>query len=1065
MHEHYEEIAGLLRAVRARWMWLRAARAGTWAATVASIVLLCSLVLAYPLRREPIALIVLGAAAVAAIAAGIILALQRLAARPDDRRVARFVEERVPDFDDRLVSAVDVASAPLGAAPAFAAAMMADTARRARGIDLDAVVPRTALRRAGLEALCAVLVAVALGTAVRAPARAALDAATLLLFPARVVLEVSPGNLRVKAGTPVRIDARLVGNRAPVTARLEITAGESSRTLQMPAADGRFHADLGAASASFTYRVIAGFVRSDVYRVSVARAPRVVRIDLDYRFPDALGLAPRVEQDSGDIYAPAGTEVRLTVHTDRPAATGTMALADGKTMSLAPESATMFAGSITVRDDNSYRIALKDADGFANPGDTEYFIRTIADRPPEVRIVRPAADRSVTRLEEVEIEAQADDDYGIDWLDLVYSIRGGAEKVVPFAVPRRATTATGRHTLFLEDLDVQPGDFVSYYARARDITRGKRSNEAKSDIFFLEVKPFEQEFTVAQSSAMNGGGGGSIRRPRDCAKGHRCRDVEARSPVAGRQRRQVRTGHPTGWPRRGGAENTRRADVEQLPRNDDARSPPGIAGRIAASGRNAAGRRFDDGGVGRHGEGGRRARRPEDQRRAAAGDGRAQSPAQGAGGGEEARGEPAAGGKRQRQQQPQLRSLVAVRSRVETAAEDELREPIVRRAARGCRPGDARSGQGAGAPAGRADEAAAGAGGGSRPVAGRRVEAAAGSADARAVRAPAAGRGDRASDERRTAGFGAARPAAGPPAGPATRRAAWTRTAGRSVAVHVRRRRWGWREAHARRVRGDARRGQRSPAPGRRPGRRPGGAGAPEAARFLERQLGASTPEQQRRALGELQLEARQLADDQRRVAAAAAGTASGEAAKDAARQLAGEQERLAERTRKLQEGLRQRGAGGSEGARGADAGTATGDRSKAAAVAGAAGDAARELERQQLADACSGRPTPCARPAGNREPGVGQRAMARSLDRVADRLGAATGAPDGDARKLSDQRARAQELKDRLDGLQRQMEQLGKQAGRGSKDGSAQKTPSKRSAAAAKGRLVRAVAEPTSPP
>ena len=46
---------------------------------------------------------------------------------------------------------------------------------------------------------------------------------------------------------------------------------------------------------------------------------------------------------------------------------------------------------------------------------------------------------------------------------------------------------------------MQPGDFVSYYVRARDLTRGTRPNEARSDIFFLEVKPYEQEFALAQS--------------------------------------------------------------------------------------------------------------------------------------------------------------------------------------------------------------------------------------------------------------------------------------------------------------------------------------------------------------------------------------------------------------------------------------------------------------------------------------------------------------------------------------------------------------------------------------
>ena len=125
--------------------------------------------------------------------------------------------------------------------------------------------------------------------------------------------------------------------------------------------------------------------------------------------------------------------------------------------------------------------------------------------------MKPASDRAVNRLDEIDIEAQADDDYGIERMDLVYAVRGGPEKSAPFDIPARAASVTGRRVLYLEDLDVQPGDFVSYYVRARDLTRGKRSSEARSDIFFLEVKPFEQEFAMAQSQSMAGSGyNGSI---------------------------------------------------------------------------------------------------------------------------------------------------------------------------------------------------------------------------------------------------------------------------------------------------------------------------------------------------------------------------------------------------------------------------------------------------------------------------------------------------------------------------------------------------------------------------
>ena len=71
-------------------------------------------------------------------------------------------------------------------------------------------------------------------------------------------------------------------------------------------------------------------------------------------------------------------------------------------------------------------------------------------------------------------------------------------------------SVTGRHTVYLEDLDVKPGDFISFYARARDVGRGKRPTESRSDIFFLEVTPFVDEFAMAQSQAMAGAAGQQV---------------------------------------------------------------------------------------------------------------------------------------------------------------------------------------------------------------------------------------------------------------------------------------------------------------------------------------------------------------------------------------------------------------------------------------------------------------------------------------------------------------------------------------------------------------------------
>jgi hypothetical protein len=351
---------------------------------------------------------------------------------------------------------------------------------------------------------------------------------------------VTPGNARIKAGSALAIQARLVGNRAPIVAQLQIADGDRWRPSEMSTdAPGSFRFGVDAVTAPFKYRVAAGPLTSPVYEVAVAHAPRVKRIDVEYTYPAGLRLPPRIESDGGDIYAPPGTDVRVRVFTDRPAATGEMTLGDGKRLALTSDAPNELSTSLKVVDDNSYRVALVDREGMGNSGETEYFIRTLDDRPPDVRILKPATDRSVTRLEEVDVEVQAEDDYGVERLDLVYSVHG-TEKVVPLPIARRGALVNGRHTLYLEDLDVQPGDVVSYYVRARDLTRGTRPNEARSDMFFLEVKPVRAGVRARPEPGRDGRA--SAPTPSTTSSSRRRRSSSRRgSSIGGRRRRKARS--------------------------------------------------------------------------------------------------------------------------------------------------------------------------------------------------------------------------------------------------------------------------------------------------------------------------------------------------------------------------------------------------------------------------------------------------------------------------------------------------------------------------------------------
>jgi hypothetical protein len=176
--------------------------------------------------------------------------------------------------------------------------------------------------------------------------------------------------------------------------------------------------------------------------------------------------------------------------------------------------------------------------------------------------------------------------------------------------------------------------------------------------------------------------------------------------------------------------------------------------------------------------------------------------------------------------------------------------------------------------------------------------------------------------------------------------------------------------------------------------------------RVLEQRMRGTQPDDRHRALGELQLESRQLADAQRRLIDDRATAGDGGVRADRSRRLAAAQERLAERTERLEQGVRQL----ARTAQDAD------PRERNALQ-----DAVREIEEQRpsrrmRSAARAEQPQPDGRPEGEN--------IARALDHLADRLGAAGGESEGSER-LTEELARVRQLREELTGLDQQLSEL----------------------------------------
>jgi hypothetical protein len=500
-----------LDSVRRQWRTLLALRASARALFAGALIAAAAALAERWLQPSDGAALALAIFATALAIAAMGLFAWPLRRRPDDRQIARFVEEHCPDLDDAIVTAVDIQQRGDGGY-AFAPLVIQSAAARLEAADLSRCVDPRQIRIGWWRAAAGAF-AVMLALVVARPLfERATQVAYLKLFPGSISIQVRSGDMRVPAGRPVTIAAAVAGRRGTLTrvapsVTLETGPGQTTTVPMVRAADG-YELRINPLERSFKYQVTAGPATSRAYSVTALHPSRVQRIELYYDYPSFTGLKPRAETDGGDVYGPAGTRVRLVIHADKAVSTGSLAFSEGKPgVPLARVNDRTLESTITVKEEAAYRVGLVDPDGLSSEG-IEYFVRVMDDRPPDVHILRPSGDTGITPLEEVPIEARADDDFGIASLDMVYSVSGGPEKIVPFTtLGGTGISRLGSRMLAAEDLKVKPGDVIAYYARARDIPRAKQSTLSRSEIFFLEVKPFNEEYSLAQSSAMGAGAG------------------------------------------------------------------------------------------------------------------------------------------------------------------------------------------------------------------------------------------------------------------------------------------------------------------------------------------------------------------------------------------------------------------------------------------------------------------------------------------------------------------------------------------------------------------------------
>src|SRR5215218_8675438 len=505
----------LLRRARSRRQLLLSLRGVAISVGVVAALLLLTGWVAHRYRYNGSALLTLRIGALLMVLTTLYFALIRpLFKRISDARLARLIEEHSPGTEDRLVTAVEYSNGNNEShiTPAILSRLYQDANSLSGMLDVGNVIRRSRLLIYGGAALASLLV---FAGVLKWGPREISEGVAQLVTPTALAasknalsIKVKPGTARVPKGSDQDIIATLVNfdsQQVTVFARpLGSKEDFQGQAMEPAKAKTDFRFSIFNIQDSMEYFVESNTIRSEVFKLNVVDLPFVKQLDLTLNFPAFTNLPTKVVEDGGDIAALKGTVATVTAKLSGKVRAARIVFADGKKTEMKPQGSD-FTAELTVAADTSYYIELVSVDGEAYRGSNEYDVSVLTDQPPVISFDKPGRDRKATNLEEVFTQARAEDDYGIVSMNLHFSVNGGEEKTVNLQQLTResARSLSGAYTFFLEEYNLKPGDFISYFAKARDA-----SSEATSDIYFIEVKPFEMEYKQSQQGGGGGGQGG-----------------------------------------------------------------------------------------------------------------------------------------------------------------------------------------------------------------------------------------------------------------------------------------------------------------------------------------------------------------------------------------------------------------------------------------------------------------------------------------------------------------------------------------------------------------------------
>ncbi|HEY7493488.1 MAG TPA: DUF4175 family protein, partial [Candidatus Tectomicrobia bacterium] len=503
MNQEYRVLAAFVQRVQSGLYLRRLLQSGVWLLTILLTLLLLGLGVQQLIPHVPLV-----APLYSALTALVVLCLGGYVLWPALRSVSQRqaltdIEQTYPELHDNLTNALQLdpealqRTNPHGIALDLVQALHRHTVAQMQHYRVQTVVQRQ--RLLGV-AWCGGLVLTALLVTLWRPHLLGESLHILLtplsyLPPREIHISITPAQATIARGTNLEVQAQVSG-RLPRTMQLLVKRqGQEDKHYPMePLEPGTFRYTFLKPQTSFAFSAHAGGSASAPGHVEVVPSPAIGKMTLHYLFPNYTGLSARTQEGGGDIQALPGTQVRLTMQANVPLTRGTVRFDDNSQLPLEIAEERILRGEILVMKEGTYIVEVEDTHGLKNMQPPRYTVQILPDHPPTVAIRQPQDGLEVDETTTLQVQYEAEDDFGLQEAALVYFGPGAGERRIALRQGRFDNRRV-EETFFwdMQQWPLPAGDTVQFYIEVYDNDTISGPKKGTSPTLTLKIRNREQE--------------------------------------------------------------------------------------------------------------------------------------------------------------------------------------------------------------------------------------------------------------------------------------------------------------------------------------------------------------------------------------------------------------------------------------------------------------------------------------------------------------------------------------------------------------------------------------------